>query len=427
MDSSDVTQLIILMLLLLLSAFFSSAETALTTANQIRMRGLAEEGNKRAKTVLKITDDSGKMLSAILIGNNIVNLSASAISTTLAYSLGGSMVAAATAIITVLILLFGEITPKTMATLHADKMAMLYAPIIHFFMKIMTPFIFIINGMSRCILFILRVDPNAKNTLMTENELRTIVDVSHEDGVIESEEKEMIYNVFDLGDAKAKDVMVPRVHVTFADINSSYEELIEIFREDKYTRLPVFEETTDNVVGTINMKDLLLFDDSKKEFHIHDILREAYFTYEYKNISELLVEMRQASFNIAVVLDEYGETAGLITLEDILEEIVGEIHDEYDENEEDFVKKIDEREYIVEGSTNLDDLNDRLKLNLTSDDYDSLGGFIIEHLDRLPEIGDSITTKEGIKLVVEKLDKNRIENVHLYLPEDIETTVENDN
>ena len=167
------------------------------------------------------------------------------------------------------------------------------------------------------------------------------------------------------------------------------------------------------------MKDLLLYDTNKHDFHVRDILREAYFTYEYKNISELLVEMRQASFNIAIVLDEYGETAGLITLEDILEEIVGEIHDEYDENEEDFVREISPREYVIEGSMNLDDLNDRLDLSLESEDYDSLGGFIIEHLDRLPEVGDAITTKDHIRLVVETLDKNRIENVHVYLPEPI--------
>ena len=209
--------------------------------------------------------------------------------------------------------------------------------------------------------------------------------------------------------------MVPRVHVTFADINSSYDELIEIFREDKFTRLPVYEDTTDNVVGTINMKDLLLYD-STKEFHVRDILRDAYFTYEYKNISELLVEMREAKFNIAIVLDEYGETAGLITLEDILEEIVGEIHDEYDEDEEEDVKELDTHEYIVEGSTNLDDLNDELGLHLESDDYDSLGGFIIERLDRLPAAGDEVTTADGVRLVVEKLDKNRIESVHVYLP-----------
>lgn len=416
MDSSDVIQLIILVVLLGLSAFFSSAETSLTTANKIRIRSLAEDGNRRAKTLLKITDNSGKMLSAILIGNNIVNLSAASLTTSLAYSFGGSMVAIASGILTVLILLFGEITPKTMATIHAEKMALVYAPVISLFMKIMTPFIFLINGLSMGVLLLLRVDPNAKNDIMTETELRTIVDVSHEDGVIESDEREMIYNVFDLGDAKAKDVMVPRVHVTFADVESTYVELLEIFREDKFTRLPVFEETTDNVIGTINMKDLLLYDNTK-EFHIRDILREAYFTYEYKNISELLVEMRQASFNIAIVLDEYGETAGLITLEDILEEIVGEIHDEYDENEEDFIQEIGEREFIVEGSTNLDDLNDRLDLSFESEDYDSVGGFIIERLDRLPEAGDTITTEDGIRMVVETLDKNRIENVHIYLPE----------
>ena len=416
MDSSDVTQLIILIILLILSAFFSSAETALTTVNKIRIRSLADEGNKRAKSVLKVTDDSGKMLSAILIGNNIVNLSAASLTTSLAYSFGGSMVAIASGILTVLILLFGEITPKTTATIHSEKMSLLYAPVIHFFMKVMTPFIFVINGLSTVVLLLLRVDAKAKNTAMTETELRTIVEVSHEDGVIESDEREMINNVFDLGDAKAKDVMVPRVHVTFADINSTYAELIEIFREDKFTRLPIFEDTTDNVVGTINMKDLLLYDNTK-EFNIRDILREAYFTYKYKSISELLVEMRQASFNIAIVLDEYGETAGLITLEDILEEIVGEIHDEYDENEEDFIQEISDREYIVEGSINLDDLNDRLDLNLSSEEYDSLGGFIIEYLDRLPEKGDSITTEEGIRMVVETLDKNRIESVHLYLPE----------
>lgn len=417
MDTSAAIQIIILIILLGFSAFFSSAETSLTTINKIRMRSLAEEGNKRAKRVLKVTDNSGKMLSAILIGNNIVNLSASALTTSIAYSFGGSVVAAATGVITVLILIFGEITPKTVASVHNESLALIYAYPIHFIMTIMTPVSIIINALSRGILFILRIDPNAKTSAMTETELRTIVDVSHEDGVIESEEKEMIYNVFDLGDAKAKDVMVPRVHVTFADVESTYDELIEIFREDKFTRLPVFEETTDNVIGTINMKDLLLFDNTK-EFHIRDILREAYFTYEYKNISELLVEMREASFNIAIVLDEYGETAGLITLEDLLEEIVGEIRDEYDENEEEFFKEINEFEFIVEGSMNLDDLDDRLELNLESEDYDSLGGYIIEQLDRLPEEGDEIITEKGIRMVVDSLDKNRVENVHIYLPED---------
>lgn len=416
MDSSDTLQFIILIILLLLSAFFSSAETALMTVNKIRMRSLADDGNKRAALVLDITEKhTSKMLSAILIGNNIVNISASSLSATLAYAFGGYMVSIATAVLTVAILVFGEITPKNYATIHAEKVSLAYIPIIRVFMVIMTPVIFLINMISRVIMFLLRVDPNARNNTMTEDELRTIVDVSHEDGIIESEEKEMIYNVFDLGDAKAKDVMVPRVHVTFADVNSTYQELIEIFKEDKFTRLPVYEDTTDNVIGTINMKDLLLFD-ARENFRVRDILREAYFTYEYKSISELLVEMRDAKFNIAIVLDEYGETAGLITLEDILEEIVGEIHDEYDEAEEELIQKINEDEYVVEGAMSLDDLNDHLHTEFESEDYDSLGGFIIEHLDRLPETGDEVVTEDAIRLVVEKLDKNRVETVHIYLP-----------
>lgn len=419
MDSSVVIQLIILAVLILLSALFSSAETSLTTSNKLKIQSLADQGSKRARILLKISEDSGKMLSAILIGNNLVNNAATALTTSLIIQLfGNSGVGIATGVITLLILIFGEISPKTLATIHSEKMALLYAPLIHFLMKIFTPVIFIVNKLSMGVLFLLRVNPDQKVNTMTEHELRTIVDVSHEDGVIESEEKEMIYNVFDMGDAKAKDIMVPRVHVTFADINSTYDELIEIFREDKFTRLPIYEETTDNVVGTINMKDLLLYNyNDKKEFHVRDILREAYFTYEYKSISEMLVEMRQASINIAIVLDEYGETAGLITLEDLLEEIVGEIHDEYDENEEEFVRQINDREYIIEGSMNLDDLNDSLGLNLSSEDYDSLGGFIIEHLDRLPEQGDELTTDDGIRLVVEALQKNRVESVHLYIPE----------
>lgn len=417
MDSSSVIQIVTLFILLGLSALFSSAETAITTVNKIKMRSLSDEGDKRARMVIKITDDSGRMLSAILIGNNIVNLSASSLTTSIAYRLGGSAVAAATGIITLLILIFGEITPKTLATIHSDKLSLAYAYPIHIFMKLTTPISFVINHVSRGLLLLFHVDIDKKDSLITENELRTIVDVSHEDGIIESEEKEMIYNVFDLGDAKAKDVMVPRVHMTFADVESSYDELIEIFRENKFTRLPVYEETTDNVIGTINMKDLLLFH-QKKDFHIKDILREAYFTYEYKNISELLVEMRKASLNIAIVLDEYGETAGLITLEDLLEEIVGEIRDEYDENEEEFFREINQFEYIAEGSINLDDLNDRIDLDLESEDYDSLGGFIIEHLDRLPAKGDETMTDTGIRLVVDKMDKNRVESVHIYLPKD---------
>ena len=425
MDPSDTYQIIILLILLALSAFFSSNETALMSVNRIRLRSLADEGNKRASMALDILEDQmPKLLSAILIGNNIVNISASSLATTLAYSFGGYMVSIVTLILTVLILIFGEITPKNYATINAEKITLRYIPIFKFLMTIMTPVIFIINLFSRGVMRLMRVDPDAASKAMTEEELRTIVDVSHEDGVIESDEKEMIYNVFDLGDATAKDIMVPRVHVTFADVESTYDELIEIFREDKFTRLPVYKDSQNNIVGIINMKDLLLYD-KNEEFVIDRFLRKPHFTYETKSISDLLVEMKDSTFNIAIVLDEYGDMAGLITLEDILEEIVGEIHDEYDEKEDELVQKISDREYIIEGSMHLDDVNDHLNTELDSEDYDSLGGFIIEHLDRLPVAGDEVITEEGIRLIVEKLDKNRIEKVHVYLPEKEPETQEN--
>ena len=419
MDPSDTYQIIILLILLALSAFFSSNETALMSVNRIRLRSLADEGNKRASMALDILEDQmPKLLSAILIGNNIVNISASSLATTLAYSFGGYMVSIVTVILTVLILIFGEITPKNYATINAERLTLRYIPVFKFLMTIMTPVIFIINLFSRGVMRLMRVDPDAASKAMTEEELRTIVDVSHEDGVIESDEKEMIYNVFDLGDATAKDIMVPRVHVTFADVESTYDELIEIFREDKFTRLPVYKDSQNNIVGIINMKDLLLYD-KNEEFVIDRFLRKPHFTYETKSISDLLVEMKDSTFNIAIVLDEYGDMAGLITLEDILEEIVGEIHDEYDEKEDELVQKISDREYIIEGSMHLDDVNDHLNTELDSEDYDSLGGFIIEHLDRLPVSGDEVVTDDGIRLVVEKLDKNRIEKVHVYLPENL--------
>ncbi len=417
MDSGDVIQLIIIIILLMLSAFFSSAETALTTSNKIRLRSMAEEGNKRARKVLEITDDSGKMLSAILIGNNIVNLSSASLATTLATKIFGNAGAGiATGILTLLVLIFGEISPKTFATIHSDKISLAYAGVIGWLMKLLTPAIYIINKLALGFLILLRVDASGAQNTMTEDELRTIVDVSHEEGVIETEEREMINNVFDFGDAQAREVMVPRIDMTFADINSTYYELLEIFREDKFTRLPVYEDSTDNVVGIINMKDLLLYED-KDQFSIRNILRKPYYTYEHKNTAELLLEMRKSSINIAIVLDEYGATAGLITLEDLLEEIVGEIRDEYDMDEEDPIQKINELEYMVQGSTNLNDLHDRMNLELVSEDYDSIGGYLIGLLDHLPTVGESITTEENIYFRVEDMEKNRIHKIFIRLPE----------
>ena len=416
LDSGDSTgiQVAAVLVLLLLSAFFSSAETALTTVNKVRVRTLAEGGDKRAAMVAAVIEDPAKMLSTILIGNNIVNLSASSLMTTLTLRLfGNAAVGIATGVLTLLILVFGEITPKTMSTLYAEKISFAYAGIIHVLMVVLTPVIFIVNKLSMAVLFLMRVDPNKKQDPITEDELRTIVEVSHEEGVIESDEKKMIYNVFDFGDSVAKDIMVPRIDMTFLDVNASYQEIMDIFRQEKYTRYPVYEETTDNVIGIVNIKDLFLIP-KDKEFKLRDYLREPYYTYEFKKTTELMVELRKTMNSVAIVLDEYGATAGLITLEDMLEEIVGEIRDEYDADEEDSIKKINPKEYVIEGAMKLDDLDDQLGLDLKSEDYDSVGGYIIGLLDHLPQAGEEVTSG-NLRFVVDTVERNRIDKVHLYI------------
>ena len=416
-----VIRLVLVVVCLVLSAFFSSSETALTTVNLIRIRNLADNGDKAAAWVLKARRDQSKMLGAILIGNNVVNLSASSMLTVLVTDVFGSQaVGAATGVLTLLVLLFGEITPKTIATLEAEKNALRFARVICLLMTILTPVIFVVNLLSGGVLRLLGVDPNKPTDSITEDELRTIVEVGHEKGVIESEEKEMINNVFDLGDSVARDIMVPRIDMSFVDVEASYEELMEIFRRDHYTRLPVYEDNTDNVIGIINMKDLILLED-RAAFSVRDYLRQPLFTFESKKLSELMIEMRKTSNNIVIVLDEYGATAGLITLEDILEEIVGDIRDEFDADEEDELKEISKGEYLADGSMNLDDINDRLGLELVSEDFDSLGGFMIDRLEHLPAEGEEVDTEE-VRLVVEKVNKNRIDKVHIY----VKKTVENE-
>ncbi len=426
MDSSDAIQFLVLIILICLSAFFSSAETSMTTANKIRIQTLAEQGDSRAKTLLKVIEDSGKLLSTILIGNNIVNLSASSLATTLTMRLfGNAAVSISTGIITLLVLIFGEITPKTLATVHAESIALAYAKVIRVLMIVLTPVIFLMNHLSWGVLALLRVDPKAKSNTITEHELRTLVNVGHEEGVIKTEERQMIYNVFDFDDSRAQDVMIPRIDVSFVDVNSSYEDLVAMFRDEKHTRFPVYEDSTDHIIGIVNVKDLLLT--QKEDFSLRKILREAYFTYEYKKTSELLMDMKENSVSFAIVLDEYGATSGIVTLEDLVEEIVGDIHDEYDDSEEeDLTEIIPEKEYTALGSARLDDLDDILHLNIASEDYDSIGGYIIEQLDRFPKAGEEVVTQSGVRLVVDKVERNRIENVHIYLPAP-ETTDEIEN
>ena len=427
MDPSVIPQIVALVVLLILSAFFSSAETSLVSVNQIRMRSLAENGNVRAKRVLAITSNQSKMLSAILIGNNIVNISASSLATIVAQRIwGNAAVSIATGVLTILVLIFGEISPKTLATANADKLAMLFSGPIRILMIVLTPFIIIINFLAKGVLRLLGYKEDKNKTSFTEDELRTIVEVSHEEGVLENDEREMINNVFDFGESQAKDVMIPRIDMTCISIDSTFDEIVEVFRKDKYTRLPVYETSVDNVIGIINVKDLLLCED-KKNFSVQNILRKPYYTYEYKKISELMEELKKTSNNFTIIVDEYGSTVGMITLEDLLEEIVGEIRDEYDEDEVDDILQVNENEYLILGTTRLSELEDLVDLpdSEEEDDYDTVGGFIVSQLGRLPQTGDEITIN-NLRFVVDTCDKYRIINVHLYITPEGEQSEESD-
>ncbi|MDD7403771.1 MAG: hemolysin family protein [bacterium] len=422
MDSSDASKIMILCILLVLSAFFSSAETCLTTVNKMRMKSMEDEKVKNASLVLKLVENPTKLLSAILIGNNIVNLTASSLTTSFAINLAhkfgcsdfaSAITGLATGILTILVLIFGEIVPKSFATMAAEKLSLRYAKPIYLFTILMTPFCFIMNKISSGILILFGID-NKKGPAITENELRTIVEVSHEEGVIESEERQMITNVVDFGDSLAKDVMVPKMDVTFVNVNLSYNELMECYSVDKFTRMPVYDESRDNVVGIINLKDLFFYQGSKRDFSIAEIMREPYFTYEYKKISELFFEMKKESIPMAIVLDEYGSTSGMLTLEDLIEEIVGDIKDEYDGNEEDEITKIDDETYILLGVAKLDDIDETLGITIESEDYDSIAGHVINLLDHFPEAGETVSDDFATYTVLEA-GKNRIDKVKLHL------------
>lgn len=417
MDTTGVIQIVTLLVLFLLSAFFSSAETAYSTVNRVRLRTLAEEKHKGAIRVLGILDRYGKMLSAILIGNNIVNLSASSVATTFAIRTWGSRaVGIMTGILTFIVLLFGEIIPKTWAMQRAESITLIYSRIISLLMTVLTPVIFLIDKLSNWILRFLHISSDGNNFSITEKELKTYVDVSHEGGVIETEERELIYNVFDFGDTVAKDIMIPRIQMTTVPIDASYQELLSTFQASMFTRIPVYEDDPDHIVGVVNIKDFILVKD-KEKFQIKKILREAYYTYEYKSVSDLLMEIREKSLSIAFVLSEYGATVGMITMEDMIEELVGEIRDEYDADEEELIQQIDDNKYLVEGSMKLNDINDALDIELDSEDYDSVGGLIIEKLARLPQDQETITLDNGISLLADGIKDNRIVKVLITLPD----------
>lgn len=402
--------ILILLILVCGSAFFSASETALTSLNKIKLRNMAEENVKNADKVQKLIDDPNKLLSSILIGNNLVNNAAAALTTMIAVSLlgGQSGVGAATMVITIIILIFGEITPKTLASQNAEKVSLGVANIISFVVLLSTPVVKVMNLITSGLIHILGGNSTEKVPTITEAELKTMVNVSHEEGVLEIDERRMINNVFDFGDSKAKDVMTPRTDMICLEDNISYDQIVSIFKEERFSRLPVYHESVDNIIGVLYVKDIIFIDE--QHFKITDYMREPFFTYESKSISELFSEMRSNRIPIAVILDEYGGTSGLVTLEDMVEEIVGDIADEYEEQE---IEVIKENEFIVDGSTRLEDVNEMIGLHLESEDFDTIGGYVIGVLGSFPDGGEEVET-DGIKIIVEEVDKNRIEKLRIY-------------
>ncbi len=423
MDPSLSVQIVILIILLLASGFFSASETALMSISKIEVRYMVEQNVKGAKLLDKLLEDTNKLLGAILVGNNLVNISASSLATVVAMNLSGGSdgslgVGIATGLMTLLILIFGEITPKSLSAQNAQKIALLVVRPISIIVTIFTPIIKILMFITNGIIHLLGGNSDVTKPFITTDELRTIVTVSHEEGVLETEEKQMIYNVFDFGQSCAKDIMIPRTDMVCVDIDATYEEILTLYKAEQFSRIPVYQETHDHIVGVLHIKDLVLNSISPQHFNVTHYLRDAYFVHEFKNNNELFKEMRLKKIGLAIVLDEYGGTAGIVSMEDLIEEIVGDINDEYDSVQDDFVK-VSEQEYVVDGTSRISEVNEELGLDIISNDFDSIGGFVIGLFDRFPIEGEQISYK-NINFIVEETANNRINSLRLLLKSDIQ-------
>ena len=407
-------QLILLVILLVMSGFFSMSETALMALSKIRIRHMVDEGVKGAKLVEKLSEDPSKLLGAILIGNNIVNIGASALATSIAVkAIGESGVGLVTIIMTILVLIFGEITPKSIAKQKSEEVALKVSKPINLVVKLFKPFIYVFTAISGVFIKLLGGDPKATEPFITEEELKTMVGVSEEEGVLENVEKEMIFNVFGFADAQVKDVMVQRVDVVAVDINATYDEVINIIKVEQFSRIPVYNQNIDDVIGILNVKDLIIASQNEENFKVSDYMREPYYTFEFKKVTELFKEMKKSRNHMAVVLDEYGGNVGIVTIEDLIEEVVGEIEDEYDDEQDSDIIVIKEDEYIVDGSARLDHIGELIGVSMESEEFDSIGGLIIGELGRFPEQNEEVKVN-SIRFVVEEIDKNRIKKVRIF-------------
>ncbi len=421
MSISDSIQLVALLVLIILSGFFSKAETAYTGVSRVRIRALADEQNEEAVRVLKVLENYSRLLSSILIGNNIVNLSASALATSFTIQMfGNRMVGFSTGIITFLVLIFGEIVPKRQAAAEPEKYALKYSAFMYVFVKALTPLVWLTDMIARGIAFLFHLNVDNAETAITEEELKTYVEVSHEDGAIESDEMQLIHNVFDFGDAMARDIMIPRLKMETVDSHATYHELLEVFRRTMFTRIPVYknQEDPDNIIGFVNIKDMVLVED-ESQFVLRNLIREAHYTTETKRVSELMTELKENRLGLAFVINEYGETVGMITMEDMLEELVGDIRDEYDseEEEKDSIRRVHENQYLIDASVSLTDINDTLETEFDSENYNSLAGIMLEKLNRIPKNGDSVTLEDGTVLRVQSMKDHRIIKIMMTLGE----------
>lgn len=417
MDSAQIMNIISLIILLILSSLFSCSETAFLSVSKIKIRTLAEEGNKKAKLVESLLDDQDRLLSAILVGNNLVNIGASSLTTATIMAIfgdGAQTVAIATGVVTLCILIFGEITPKSLATQNADKLVFALAPFIRFVCVITKPVVFVLNIITGFIIKLLGGNQEHGPSL-TEEELKTIVTVGHEEGVLEKEEKEMIHNVFEFGETKIKEIMTPRIHVESLPDDCTYDELMNVYHDAQYSRYPIHDESFDEIIGVLNMKDLLFIDIDKEHFDVKKYMRETFVVYEFNQVNDVFASMRKEHATLAIVLDEYGVMSGIVTFEDIVEEIVGEIDDEYDDASDDIVK-INDHEYLVDGSLNLNEVNDEIDTHFESEDFESIGGLVLGEFSGVPKIKDKIEFP-GVTIIIEKMHKNRIELLRLIIHE----------
>lgn len=405
--------LIIIVICIIMSAYFSATETAFNSLNRIRLKNMAEKGNKKAKLVLKLLENYDNLLSTILIGNNIVNIACSSLATVLFISLLGNEAgpSVSTAVITVIVLIFGEVSPKSIAKESPETFAMFSAPFLQVLSVILTPFNFLFMQWKKVLTLIIKP---SNDRSITEEELLTIVEEAEQEGGIDEQESSLIKSALEFSDLEAVDILTPRIDISAVPSNATKEQIAEIFAETRYSRIPIYEESIDHIVGIIYQKD---FHNEvyNTDIPISTIIRPALFIAKNKKINDLLKELQQKKSHIAVVVDEFGGTVGIVTLEDILEELVGEIWDEHDEVIED-IEKISENEYFVLGSANVEKLFEYFDKEVEMEVV-TVSGWVMSTLERVPEVGDTFEYDEFVVSVTEMNDK-RVEKIKIIKIQD---------